>query len=194
MSEAAACTHRMPSGHACQSPAVKGTALCYHHTALKGITSQAAEPKRLPNGGWQPLPFVFPEDRAALQMNYFALLRAFNAQAIDLRTFNAMHRVLRSMAANLGKTSLTQEPAAEAAPSNASENPPSPSEQSKSEEPTPPQPVVLHASSESDPANPPLASLVAAQPQASKLLSAEQHGERHRLARELYFGGKARRT
>lgn len=95
------CTHIMPSGSTCGSPAVSGASLCYHHSAIKTALRKAAS--------GQPIPFVFPEDRTSLQINYFLLLQAYTEGRIDLRTFNSMQRLLRSMAANLGNTPLAED-------------------------------------------------------------------------------------
>lgn len=108
------CTHTMPSGATCGSPAVSWTTLCYHHSALKTALGKAASGGRIP--------FVFPEDRASLQINYFLLLQAFTTGDIDFRTFNSMQRLLRSMDANLGKMPLAAGHANAAEPP-ATENP-----------------------------------------------------------------------
>lgn len=84
------CTHVMPSGATCGSPAVKETALCYHHSDLNIANAPH-------------IPFVFPQDRVAIQLNYFLLLQAFTQGHIDLRAFNSMQRMLRAMAANFDK-------------------------------------------------------------------------------------------
>jgi hypothetical protein len=100
----------MPSGAICGSLAVSGTALCYHHSAIRTALGKARQTGT-------PIPFVFPEDRAALQINYFLLLQAYTEGRIDLRTFNSMQRLLRAMAANLGKKPLADDNA------NAAETP-----------------------------------------------------------------------
>jgi hypothetical protein len=55
------------------------------------------------------IPFVFPEDRTSIQINYFLILQAFTAGRIDLPTFNSMQRLLRSMDLNLGKMRLAED-------------------------------------------------------------------------------------
>lgn len=92
------CTHIMPSGVTCGSPAVSGTVFCYHHAGTS----------------CPPIPFLFPADRYALQRNYFLLLQAFSEGRIQLRAFNSISRVLRSMDANLGKIAEETAEAAEA--------------------------------------------------------------------------------
>lgn len=105
-SPAPLCTHVKPSGITCGSPAVKGTDLCYHHSAIRTALGKATL-----RGACPAIPFVFPEDRSSIQINYFLLLQAFTEQRIDLRTFNCMQRLLRAMAANLGKIPLSQDAA-----------------------------------------------------------------------------------
>ncbi len=97
----ALCTHIMPSGATCGSCAVSGTPFCYHHSAVKTALGEAANASNIP--------FIFPEDRASLQINYFLLLQAYTQRRIDLRTFNSMQRLLRSMDANLGKMPLDED-------------------------------------------------------------------------------------
>jgi hypothetical protein len=109
------CTHIMPSGATCGSPAVSGTVLCYHHSAIKTALRKAA------NDG--PIDFVFPEDRAAIQINYFLLLQAYTAGRIDLRAFNSMQRILRAMAANLGKSLRADDHATTTKPATAEKLP-----------------------------------------------------------------------
>jgi hypothetical protein len=110
------CTHVMTSGLTCGSPAVSGTALCYHHSAIKTALGKPA------NGS--QIPFVFPEDSTSLQINYFLLLQAYTQGRVDLRNFNSMQRLLRSMAANLGKMPLAHNHAAcaDEAPAEVPEN------------------------------------------------------------------------
>jgi hypothetical protein len=104
------CTHVKTNGLPCGSPAVSGTELCHHHSALKAALDKVVPIEQIPYGAYPPIPFVFPEDRASMQINFFLLLQAFNEQRIDLRAFNSMQRMLQSMAKNLGKSgSLTEQ-------------------------------------------------------------------------------------
>lgn len=106
------CTHIKTDGIRCGSPAVSGTDFCHHHSAIKIATSHAGSASRPGPGDFAPIPFVFPEDRASMQINYFLLLQAFNQHQIDLKTFKSMMSILKAMKANLGKTgSLIDEPA-----------------------------------------------------------------------------------
>jgi hypothetical protein len=121
------CTHRMTTGATCGSPAVSGTALCYHHSAIKTALGKVAPLDRVPYGAHSPIPFVFPEDRASLQINFFLLLQAFNERRIDQRTSTIMHRMLRSMSANLGTKPLADDKP-EPQPSEAAASAPTPAE------------------------------------------------------------------
>jgi hypothetical protein len=102
------CTHVKPSGATCGSPAVSGTALCYHHSTVKTTLARVVPLDQEPYGAHSPIPFVFPEDRASLQIDLFLLLKAFNEKRIDQRTATIMHRMLRSMSSNLGAKSLNE--------------------------------------------------------------------------------------
>ena len=103
------CTHIKPSGATCGSLAVSGTALCYHHSAVKSALAKVVPLDQVPYGAHSPIPFVFPEDRASLQINLFLLLKAFNEKRIDQRAATIMHRILRAMSANLGARPLTED-------------------------------------------------------------------------------------
>lgn len=99
------CAHVMASGITCGSPAVKGTNLCHHHSAIKTALGSVVPPDQIPYG----IPFVFPEDRIGLQINYFLLLQAFNEGRMDLRTFNSLLRLVRAMDKNLGGKPLCED-------------------------------------------------------------------------------------
>jgi len=105
------CTHVKTNGEVCGSPAVSGTAFCYHHSAVKTALAKARSNGQALEEGFAPIPFVFPEDRASMQINFFLLLQAFNEQRIDQRTYRLMLSMLKAMAKNLGKSgSLVEEP------------------------------------------------------------------------------------
>ena len=87
---------------------MKGTLFCRHHAALKTAVAQC-KPAPDPYGIHKPISFVFPEDRAAIQLNLFMVLQALNDKSIDNRTANTMNRLLRSCEHNLGQTSLAGE-------------------------------------------------------------------------------------
>ncbi|MGC2606638.1 MAG: hypothetical protein WA419_13905, partial [Silvibacterium sp.] len=64
------CRHILPAGVICNQSAVKGTLFCRHHSALKTAIAQC-KPAPDPYGIHKPIPFVFPEDHAAIQLNLF---------------------------------------------------------------------------------------------------------------------------
>ena len=102
------CRHILPAGVICNQSAVKGTLFCRHHAALKTAVAQC-KPAPDPYGIHKPIAFVFPEDHAAIQLNYFMVLQALNDKSIDNRTANTMNRLLRSCEHNLGQTPLAGE-------------------------------------------------------------------------------------
>src|SRR6185312_14506088 len=98
------CTHIKTDGVRCGSPAVSGTALCYHHSVVKTTLDKVPARSGAAAGQFEPIPFLFAEDRASMQINYFLLLSAFNEHRVDLRNFKAMMSILKAMGANLGKS------------------------------------------------------------------------------------------
>lgn len=106
----AQCTHMKTNGEVCGSPAVSGTEFCYHHAAVKTALGKGQANGKAPVEGFAPIPFVFPEDRASMQINFFLLLQAFNEQRIDQKTYRLMLSLLKAMAKNLGKTGSLVEP------------------------------------------------------------------------------------
>jgi hypothetical protein len=97
----AQCTHVKTNGEVCGSPAMSGTEFCYHHSAVKKALGKPVG--KAPEEGFAPIGFLFPEDRASMQINFFLLLQAYNEQRIDQRTYNSMLSLLKSMARLLGK-------------------------------------------------------------------------------------------
>jgi hypothetical protein len=57
-------------------------------------------------GAHDPLPLVFPEDRASIQLDLALVLEALNHQKIDTTMANTMNRLLHSCSLNLGKGPL----------------------------------------------------------------------------------------
>ncbi|HEX5234847.1 MAG TPA: hypothetical protein VFW25_05895 [Silvibacterium sp.] len=100
------CRHIFPAGRRCTQPAVTTTLYCRHHQTVK-IILEKVKPTPAPHGLQQPLPFVFPEDRAALQINFMIVLSALNDKRITLQTANGFNRILRSCAMNLKQGPLT---------------------------------------------------------------------------------------
>ncbi|MGI0133430.1 MAG: hypothetical protein ACREBW_00525, partial [Candidatus Micrarchaeaceae archaeon] len=60
--------------------------------------------EQVPYGAFTAIPFLFPEDRASLQINYFLLLQMLVEQRVERRAADLMFRMLRAMGVNLGKT------------------------------------------------------------------------------------------
>jgi hypothetical protein len=116
------CTHIKTNGEVCGSPAVSGTELCYHHSKVKSALGKWTPADQAAYGEFTPIPFIFPEDRASLQIDFFLLLQAFNEQRVDQKTFRLMLSMLKAMAANLGKSGSLVEPTTEGAPSLTSAN------------------------------------------------------------------------
>ena len=116
------CTHVKTNGEVCGSPAVSGTELCYHHAKVKTALGKWTPADQAAYGEFTPIPFIFPEDRASLQIDFFLLLQAFNEQRVDQKTFRLMLSMLKAMAANLGKSGSLVEPTTEGAPSLTSAN------------------------------------------------------------------------
>lgn len=112
-SPAPLCTHMKMNGTRCGSPAVKGTELCFHHSAVKSALGKATPLDQVSYGSFTPIPFVFPEDRVAIQINYFLLLQALNEQRVEKRAADLMLRMLRSMDRNLGKSGSLVDAASE---------------------------------------------------------------------------------
>ncbi len=78
------CRHILPAGRHCTQPAVHATLYCRHHQVIKRALAQV-EPKPDPYGIYKPLPFVFPEDRAALQINFMLVARRSTTEASTSR-------------------------------------------------------------------------------------------------------------
>ncbi len=101
------CRHILPAGGACPQPAVRNSHYCRHHGTLKIAIDKSQNPSN-PYGVVQALPFVFPEDRAAIQQNLFLVNQALNEGRIDTRKANAMTNNLRACMTNLGKMPLVE--------------------------------------------------------------------------------------
>jgi hypothetical protein len=100
------CRHILTSGLVCSQAAMHGTHFCRHHQTVKSTLAQASQPA--PCGAPPQLPLVFPEDRAAIQLNLFLVLQALNDGRIDNRTANSMNRLINSCAANLANGPLVE--------------------------------------------------------------------------------------
>ncbi|HTV06219.1 MAG TPA: hypothetical protein VME86_12695 [Acidobacteriaceae bacterium] len=101
------CRHILPGGKLCDQAAVKDTLFCRHHSTVKTtLAKEKAAPD--PELMHTPIAFVYPEDKAAVQLNYFLVLEALNHKRIDSRTANAMNRLLHSCELNMRKGALAE--------------------------------------------------------------------------------------
>lgn len=103
----ALCRYILRSGLLCQQAAVSGTCFCRHHQNQKEAV-EGMKPQPDPYGIYTPLPFVFPEDRAAIQENLFVVMQALNDKRIDVRTANAYRGLLRCCEMNLSHGPLLE--------------------------------------------------------------------------------------
>src|SRR6201997_1336710 len=101
------CRHIKPEGTACKGPAVRGTNFCRHHQLIRK-TLDKVKPPIENNGVYKPLPFLFPEDRSAIQTNVFLVINAFNRRRIDAKAANVMIYGLQVCLSNLNKGPLAQ--------------------------------------------------------------------------------------
>lgn len=99
------CRHILPAGRRCTQPAVNNSLYCRHHQVVK-VTLAKVAPKPDPYKFHHPLPFVFTEDRAGLQINYSLVIAALNDKRIDVPTANAFNRLLRSCEMSLRRGPL----------------------------------------------------------------------------------------
>lgn len=95
------CTFVKTDGLTCGSPAVKGSDRCFHHAEGKTAAGNATE--QVADQSFTPIPFVFPQDRVAMQFNYFLLLQALNEQRVERRTVELMLLMLKAMDKNIDK-------------------------------------------------------------------------------------------
>ncbi|HUY82799.1 MAG TPA: hypothetical protein VMU92_13820 [Acidobacteriaceae bacterium] len=97
----------MAGGKLCDQAAVKEALFCRHHSTVQAaLEREKAAPD--PELVHTPIAFVYPEDRAAIQLNLFMVLQALNSKRIDNFTANTMIRALRSCELNLRKGALAE--------------------------------------------------------------------------------------
>lgn len=89
------CRHIMPTGSHCNSPALKSQKLCYYHNRVKTITGRPKRPASV------RIPFQFPEDRLAVQMNFHVAVQAMVEGKLEPRQLSAITRTYHAAAANL---------------------------------------------------------------------------------------------
>lgn len=70
------CEHVLHGGRKCPQPAVRGAVFCRHHGGVVKAMERARRP--VAYGSNEPIEFVFPEDRAAIQLNLALVLEALN--------------------------------------------------------------------------------------------------------------------
>jgi hypothetical protein len=95
------CRHIKTDGVQCGSPATNNQLFCHNHRKVRRALAQVS-PAPDPYG-WErkPLPLVFSEDRAALQLNYSLVIAAVVAGRMTVQTANCLNRLLRSCEMNL---------------------------------------------------------------------------------------------
>ena len=71
------CRYILQGGNQCQQAAINGEHYCRHHLVVRR-TVAANTPKQNPYRIEKPLALVFPEDRAALMIDIFVVMQAFN--------------------------------------------------------------------------------------------------------------------
>src|SRR5690348_8726556 len=71
------CRYILQGGNQCQQAAITGENYCRHHLVVRR-TVAANTPKQNPYRIEKPLALVFPEDRAALMIDIFVVMQAFN--------------------------------------------------------------------------------------------------------------------
>lgn len=87
------CRYILQGGNSCQQAAITGEHYCRHHLVVRR-TVAANQPKQNPYRVEKPLALVFPEDRAALMIDVFVVMQAFNEGEISPRTANIFTRLL----------------------------------------------------------------------------------------------------
>jgi len=99
------CRHILPGGKLCDQASVKDTLYCRHHSTVKAALERG---QAAPEAGHTPIAFVYPEDRAAIQLNLFLVVQALNQKRIDNATAGTFIRALRACELNLRKGALVE--------------------------------------------------------------------------------------
>ena len=94
------CRYILQGGNQCQQAAINGEYYCRHHLVVRR-TVAAAAPKPNPYQVEKTLPLIFPEDRAALQIDIFFVMQAFNEGDISPKRANIFTRLLHECSINL---------------------------------------------------------------------------------------------
>ena len=87
------CRYILQGGNSCQQAAITGENYCRHHLVVRR-TVAANTPKQNPYRIEKPLALVFPEDRAALMIDVFVVMQAFNEGQIGPKGANIFTRLL----------------------------------------------------------------------------------------------------
>ncbi len=87
------CRYILQGGNQCQQAAINGEHYCRHHLVVRR-TVAANTPKQNPYRIEKPLALVFPEDRAALMIDVFVVMQAFNEGDIGPKSANIFTRLL----------------------------------------------------------------------------------------------------
>ena len=89
------CKYILDGDQPCEQAAIKGGHYCRHHQVVRKSVAAADEAAPV------PLPFVYPSNHTAQLYNYFLLAQALNEGRLDLRTVNALIRILKACDASL---------------------------------------------------------------------------------------------
>ena len=95
------CRYILQGGNQCQQAAINGEYYCRHHLVVRRTVAATNSVRPDPYRVEQPLPLVFPEDRAAQQLNVFMVMQAFNTGQIGPRSAKIFALLLRECAVNL---------------------------------------------------------------------------------------------
>ena len=87
------CRYILQGGNPCQQAAINGEHYCRHHLVVRR-TVAANTPKQNPYRVEKPLALVFPEDRAALMIDVFVVMQAFNEGQIGPKSATILTRLL----------------------------------------------------------------------------------------------------
>lgn len=94
------CRYILQGGNPCTQAAIGGENYCRHHLVVRR-TVAANQPRPNPYRIEKALPLVFPEDRAALQINLFLVMQGFNEGQIGPKSANIFAKLLHECAVNL---------------------------------------------------------------------------------------------
>jgi len=96
------CRHLKSDGKYCQSPALTGQLRCFHHREVK------TRLRRRTSSSDFTIPLVYPEDRAAVQLNLHLIAQALTYGRMDTKTAHALTHTYRACLTNLKLGPLSQ--------------------------------------------------------------------------------------